>query len=101
MWCIFRCALTLALLNCYLSAKQQQVEPLLPCPAGMAEAACNPSRQDEKAARAAFASGLKRKDKAPDQAYEEFVRAAELVPRNLDYVTARELSRQQLVTRHV
>jgi len=101
MSCIFRCAFAVALLNCYLSAKQQQVEPLLPCPAGMAEAACNPSRQDEKAARAAFARGLKLKDKAPDLAYEEFAQAAELVPRNLDYVTARELSRQQVVTRHL
>ena len=101
MSCTLRCALALALLSCYLSAKQQQAQPLLPCAAGTPEAACNPSRQDEKAARAAFTRGLKLKDKAPDQAYEEFAQAAELVPRNLDYVTAREVLRQQLIARHL
>lgn len=97
----FRWAIVPALLNAYLCAKQQQPEPLFPCPAGTSEAACNPSRQDQKAARAAFARGVKLKDKDPDRAYEEFMHAAELAPRNVDYVTAREMSRQQLVAHHL
>src|SRR5208337_3114591 len=33
----------------------------------------------------------------PDQAYDKFEKAAELCPRNVDYITAREFTRQQLV----
>ncbi|MBV9623260.1 MAG: hypothetical protein JOZ14_04700 [Acidobacteria bacterium] len=73
----------------------------MPCPAEATAAVCNPSPQDEKAARAAFARGLKMREKDPDEAYEEFDRAAHLVPRNLEYITAREVSRQQLITRSV
>jgi general secretion pathway protein D len=80
-------------------AKQQQPAPLIPCSVGASAAACNPSRQDEKTARAAFARGLKLQEKNPDDAYEEFDRAAHLVPRNVEYITAREVSRQQLITR--
>src|SRR5215469_12440905 len=82
-------------------AKQQQPAPLIPCPVGASAAACNPSRQDEKTARAAFARGLKLQQKNPDDAYEEFDRAAHLVPRNGEYITAREVSRQQLITRDI
>jgi tetratricopeptide (TPR) repeat protein len=74
---------------------------LLPCPAGTSEAACNPSRRDLKEAKSAFAHGLKVQRDAPDQAYREFERAAQLVPRDIEYVTARELSRQQLVSRYL
>jgi general secretion pathway protein D len=75
--------------------------PLLPCPPGASEAVCNPSRHDLKEAKAAFAHGLQLQPNAPDQAYEEFEHAARLVPRNVEYVTARELSRQQLVSHHL
>lgn len=44
---------------------------------------------------------MKIQQRAPDQAFTEFERAANLVPRNLEYVTARELSKQQLVSRNV
>ena len=84
-----------------LAAKQQPLAPIIPCPAGASAAACNPSPQDEKAARAAFARGLKLREKYPEGAYEEFDRAAHLVPRNLEYITAREVSRQQLITRSI
>ena len=73
--------------------------PLLPCPAGMNEAACNPSRRDLKDAKAAFAHGLKLQQASPEAAYQEFERAAQLVPRNVEYLTARELTKQQLVSR--
>lgn len=50
-----------------------------------------------KEAREAFSRGLKLQKTYPDQAYEEFQRANDLVPRNAEYMTAREVARQQLV----
>lgn len=79
----------------------EKSEPLLPCPPGISEAACNPSKQEIKDAKAAFERGLKLQEKSLDQAYEEFGRAAGLVPRNVNYVTAHELARQQLVNRNL
>jgi len=79
----------------------EKTAPLLPCPPGMSEAACNPSPQNQKDARKAFARGLKLQKSDPAQAYQEFQRAAELAPRNVEYVSARELVRQQLVTDHI
>jgi len=79
----------------------QEAPPLLPCPKGSSDASCNPSRQDQKDARNAFAKGVKLQEKEPDQAYEEFVHAAELVPRNINYLTAREAARQQLISKHI
>jgi general secretion pathway protein D len=77
---------------------EENPAPLLPCPAGASEAACNPSHHDLKEARAAFAHALKLEPSSPDQAYAEFAHAARLVPRNLNYVTARELARQALIS---
>ncbi len=79
----------------------QKAPPLLPCPKGSSDASCNPSRQDQKDARNAFAKGVKLQEKDPDRAYEEFVHAAELVPRNINYLTAREAARQQLISKHI
>jgi len=77
---------------------EEKTAPLLPCPVHTSEAACNPSQHDLKEAKSAFAHALKLQHSFPDQAYEEFERAAQLVPRNVNYVTARELSRQQLIS---
>jgi hypothetical protein len=74
---------------------------LLPCPPGASEAACNPSHQDLKTAKKAFAHGIKLQKDDPEQAYHELDRAAQLVPRNMEYLTARELARQQLVYTHI
>ncbi len=93
-------ALAATLATASLSA-EEKAELLLPCPVGTSEAACNPSRHDLKEAKSAFAHGLKVQRDAPDQAYREFERAAQLVPRDIEYVTARELSRQQLVSRYL
>ena len=70
---------------------------MLACPPAASEAACNPSQQDLKEAKAAFAHGMKLKKDSPDKAYQAFEHAAELVPRDIEYITARELARQQLV----
>ena len=84
-----------------LQADRPSSPGLLPCPPGASQAQCNPSRRDLKNAKAAFAQGLKIQQNSPDQAYQEFDRAAGLVPRNVEYVTARELARQQLVYNHI
>lgn len=88
-------------LSTNLLARETEVSPLLPCPTGGSAAVCNPSKQDEKEAKLAFARGLKIQQKDPQQAYEQFLHAAELVPRNVDYITARELTRQQLISTHI
>src|SRR6266566_4079259 len=94
-------ALALAFGSEGLCADRQNPLPLLPCPTNSSEAQCNPSRHDLKEAKAAFAHALKMQQKAPDQALQEFEHAAQLVPRNLEYVTAREMARQQLVYNHI
>src|SRR5215472_7790551 len=92
--------LTLAL-SAGAAAKVEKPEPLLPCPPGSNEAMCNPSKPDLKEAKAAFERGLKLEQKAPEEAYAEFERAAELVPRDVNYITARELTKQHLVSSHI
>jgi type II secretory pathway component GspD/PulD (secretin) len=82
-------------------AKQEQPDPLLPCPPGASHAACNPSKGDEKEAKAAYTRAVRLQEKDLDQAYEQFSRAADLVPRNVSYVTAREIALQRLVTRDI
>lgn len=93
-------ALTLAL-SASAAAKVEKPEPLLPCPPGSNEAMCNPSKPDQKEAKAAFERGLKLEQKAPEEAYAEFERAAELVPRDVNYITARELTKQHLISSHL
>src|SRR5215468_7376845 len=87
------------LLAVQVSAKETPA--LLPCPPGASEAQCNPSTRELKEAKAAFARGLKIQEKSPDDAYREFERASNLVVRNVEYLTARELSKQQLVSRYI
>ena len=86
-----------------LAADTPNGTSILPCGQGVADApGCNPSKQDLKSAKDAFAKGV-RAQKADhlDEAYEKFKTAADLNPRNVDYITARELMREQLVYRHL
>ena len=54
-------------------------------------------KERAQAARA-FKQGMKLKSEGKlDQAYDKFDRAAELNPYNVDYITAREFTRQQMV----
>ena len=78
-------------------------------------AACQGSAQDLKAARQAFARGLKLErsratqsgGKSQDasqvlnEAFLEFEDAARLIPHNVEYVTAREITRQRLAGMHL
>ena len=84
-----------------LFAGEQAPDPLLPCPPGASHAACNPSHDELKRAKAAFERAIRLQEKDLEQAYEQFSRAADLAPRNVNYVTAREVSLQRLVGQHV
>src|SRR5215475_8684458 len=97
-WC-GELALVISLVQVQLSAKEAPA--LLPCPAGASEAQCNPSSHELKEAKVAFSRGLKIQEKSPDEAYREFERASNLAPRNVEYVTARELAKQQLVSKYI
>jgi general secretion pathway protein D len=79
------------------------VLPVLPCTQGLSQAAtCNPSKNDLKLAKKAFDHGLKLQNaKRTDEALEQFEMAARLAPQAVDYVTAREMARQQLIYEHV
>jgi hypothetical protein len=84
-------------------ADQPSNLPLVPCAAGSPGAiACNPSRKELKDAREAFSRGLRlQKAKLPDQAFDQFDTAARLAPKDIEYVTAREMTRQSLVFDHL
>src|ERR1035438_10339308 len=63
---------------------------------------CQGDKKDLKAARSAFARGLKlEKSHNLDQAFYEFEEAARLVPQNVEYLTAREFTRQHLAGMHL
>jgi type II secretory pathway component GspD/PulD (secretin) len=79
----------------------EQASPLLPCPPAASDAQCNPTKKEIREARDAFSRGLKLEKTYPDQAYELFQQANDLVPRNVEYMTAREVARQQLVYNHI
>lgn len=63
---------------------------------------CHGPAKDLKSARQAFARGIKlEKSHNLDQAFYEFEAAASLVPQNVEYVTAREFTRQHLAGIHL
>lgn len=63
---------------------------------------CEASKKDLKNAKKAFSRAVRlQNEKHWNEAFEEFKTAAELAPRNVDYLTAREMARQQLVYDHV
>jgi len=63
---------------------------------------CAASQDDLKKAAQEFARALKlQKEGKPDEAIFAFQEAARLVPRDMEYVTAHEVARQQGVLRHI
>jgi general secretion pathway protein D len=77
------------------------------CSASGGAPACQGPAKDLKAARQAFAHGLKLEKSTNgssqnlDEAFYEFEEAARLVPENVEYVTAREFTRQHLAGIHL
>ena len=64
--------------------------------------ACVSDSTSLKQAKQAFQRGIKhQKENKLDAALDEFKKAADLVPRNVEYVTMRELVKQQLVFDHL
>jgi tetratricopeptide (TPR) repeat protein len=84
-------------------ADQPNNLPLLPCPEGAPGApACTPSKRELHDAKAAFAKGMKlQREKRSDEALDQFETAARLVPQDVEYLTAREMTRQQMVFDHL
>jgi general secretion pathway protein D len=98
-----RWVIVLSVLLCltWAHAEEPQGTLLLPCP-GNGPSQCTPSKKDAKAARKNFEKGLKlQKNKHLQEAFDSFESAARLAPQNVDYVTAREMTRQQLVFDHL
>ena len=77
--------------------------PLLPCPQGSpGVVSCNPSKRDLKEADLAYAKGVRlQRGKRLDEAFDQFETAARLAPKNFEYLTAREMTRQQIVFEHL
>jgi len=86
-----------------LAADQQQTLLTLPCAQiDNNNPGCNPSEADMRKAKSAFSRALKlEKAKHLDEAFELFDTAARLVPKNLDYVTALAMVREQLAFDHL
>ena len=63
---------------------------------------CIASKKDLKAAKSAFEKGVKLQDhQHPEEAFAQFDEAARLAPQNMQFLTAREVVKSQLVFNHV
>lgn len=92
-----------AMVTAAICAEQPQNLLVLPCPQGdPSHPSCTPSRKELKEAGTAFSKALKlQKAKHPEEALEDFETAARLVPTNVEYLTARELTRQEMVSNYL
>src|SRR6266700_1173386 len=90
----------LALLLASASALAQQAATTPPCAAS--EQGCDASKQDRKRAKQAYSKGLKyQQDHRNDDAFKAFEEAAKLVPKDVEYQTAKEMARQQSIAAHL
>jgi general secretion pathway protein D len=86
---------------CLAADTPSAVAPSL-CSNSAGAPACRGPVKDLKAARQAFARGLKlEKSQNLDEAFYEFEEASRLVPQNVEYLTAREMTRQHLAGMHL
>jgi tetratricopeptide (TPR) repeat protein len=91
---------------CLAADTQPTATPAL-CSNSGGASTCHAPAKDLKAARQAFARGLKLEEshnenpKNLDEALYEFEEAARLVPQNVEYLTAREVTRQHLAGQHL
>jgi general secretion pathway protein D len=76
--------------------------PKIPCGSGETGAInCAPTKDDLKQARSAYNHGRKlQEQKHLEESLAQFDRAARLVPQDLKFLTARELTKAQLVFQH-
>jgi tetratricopeptide (TPR) repeat protein len=98
--------ISLLLAGVCLAADTPAIAPPL-CSNSSGAPACRGPKKDLKAARLAFARGLKLEKsqnenlQSLDQALYEFEEASRLVPQNVEYLTAREFTRQHLAGLHL
>ena len=85
------------------AADQPSSTVTIPCASGVrGSPACLATPEARRDAKSAFERGLKlQKEKRLDEALSEFEKAADLIPQDIQYVTVRELVRQQLVFDHI
>ena len=85
------------------AADQPASAPTPGCADGVPGAtACTVTKQTRRQAKSAFDRGMKfQRAKRLDEAFAEFDRASQLVPNDVQYLTLKELIRQQLVFDHV
>jgi general secretion pathway protein D len=76
--------------------------PEISCASGVPGAVnCAPSKQDVKQARNAYNHGLKLQDHQQlEEAFAQFDQASRLVPQNATFLSAREMTKAQLVFQH-
>jgi len=92
----------LLLVGVCLAADTPSIPAVALCSDTAGAPACKAPPKDLKAARQAFSRGLKLGEaRNLDEAFGEFENAARLVPQNIDYVTAREVTRQKLIAEHL
>jgi general secretion pathway protein D len=84
-------------------ATDQPAAPATGCADGIPGAtACTVSKQTRKEAKTSFERGMKfQREKRLDEAFTEFDHASKLIPNDVQYLTLKELVRQQLVFNHV
>ncbi|HYU48283.1 MAG TPA: type II and III secretion system protein [Terriglobales bacterium] len=105
MRCLLAGVLGMAAAVCGAADKPAPTDPpavLSLCSESPGAPACKAPAKDLKAARHAFARGLKlERARKLDEAFNQFQEAARLVPQDVEYLTARELVRQQLAALHL
>ena len=90
----------MAVAVCALAEELPVPPPLTPCVSR--QKTCPGSKADLKHAKAAFTRGLQlQQQNRTEPALEQFEIAANLVPQDVEYLTARELARQQAVSEHL
>jgi Flp pilus assembly secretin CpaC len=77
-------------------------QPAVPCANGVPGAVnCAPSKKDLKEAANAYNRGLKLSEhKRPEEAFAQFDQASRLAPRDVNFLSAREMTKAQLVFQH-
>jgi len=72
-----------------------------PVPCSIEANDCRAPAKDLRRASSVYWQGVKLREKDLARAYQDFTEAAELVPGNIDYASAREVARVELSQRHI
>ncbi len=91
----------LALLLTSVVSRSDEV-PVAAAPCAQGQQGCEVPKQDRKRAKKAFDKGLKyQREHRNQEAFDAFEEADQLVPRDVNYSTAKEVLRQQRITDHL